>query len=200
MRQLSIPGAWLHKPIAHTDNRGTFHEAYRAVALARATGRALTLAQANVSVSRRGALRGIHYAEVPPGQAKYVTCLRGAVLDVAVDLRIGSPAYGRWEAVRLDTYNRNSLYLAEGLGHAFLALEDDTTVMYLCSEGYAPQREHAIHPLDPQLAIDWPTDIPLLLSDKDATAPTLDEAAEAGVLPSHSVCLAYTDPRSAEGC
>jgi dTDP-4-dehydrorhamnose 3,5-epimerase len=200
VRQLAIPGAWLHTPTVHADPRGTFHEAYRSEAFSRATGHPLALAQANVSVSRRGVLRGIHYADVPPGQAKYVTCLRGAVLDVVVDLRTGSPSYGQWEAVRLDADNRSSLYLAEGLGHAFLALEDDATVMYLCSEGYAPQREHGIHPLDSQLAIDWPSDIPLLLSEKDAAAPTLQEAAQAGTLPSHAACLTYTESLRTGDC
>ncbi|MFD8801045.1 dTDP-4-dehydrorhamnose 3,5-epimerase [Streptomyces atroolivaceus] len=200
MRPLSIPGAWLHTPTVHPDTRGTLHEAYRAEVFSRATGSSFGLAQANVSVSRRGVLRGIHYAEVPPGQAKYVTCLRGAIFDVAVDLRTGSPSYGRCEAVRLDAANRRALYLAEGLGHAFLALEEDTTVMYLCSEGYAPEREHGVHPLDPQLAIDWPSDIPLLMSDKDAAAPTLREADRAGTLPSHAACLAYADVPAEKNC
>jgi len=200
MRQLSIPGAWLHTPVVHPDSRGTFHEAYRTEAFSRATGHSLELAQANVSVSRRGVLRGIHYAEVPPGQAKYVTCLRGAILDLAVDLRTGSPSYGRFEAVRLDAANRRALYLAEGLGHAFLALDDDTTVLYLCSQGYDPEKEHGIHPLDPQLAIDWPSGVPLLMSDKDAAAPTLRDAARAGTLPSHSACREHADSLRRRDC
>ncbi|MCZ9337371.1 dTDP-4-dehydrorhamnose 3,5-epimerase, partial [Streptomyces sp. TRM76130] len=95
-----------------------------------ATGYDLSLAQANCSVSRRGVLRGVHFSEVPPGQAKYVTCVRGAVLDVVVDLRTGSPGFGRWEAVRLDDDTRHAVFLAEGLGHAFMALSDDATVVY----------------------------------------------------------------------
>ncbi|MFI2777869.1 dTDP-4-dehydrorhamnose 3,5-epimerase [Streptomyces sp. ALB3] len=200
MRPLSIPGAWLHTPAVYPDPRGTFHELYRAEVFSRATGNRFELAQANVSVSRRGVLRGIHYAEVPPGQAKYVACLRGAVFDVTVDLRTGSPSYGRCEAVRLDATNRRTLYLAEGLGHAFLALEDHTTVMYLCSEGYEPEREHGIHPLDPQLAIDWPRDVPFLMSDKDAAAPTLREADRAGTLPSLAACLAYSVSPAERNC
>ncbi|MFC9248097.1 dTDP-4-dehydrorhamnose 3,5-epimerase [Streptomyces sp. NPDC057136] len=200
MRQLSVPGAWLHTPTVHPDSRGSFHEAYRAADFTDGVGRPLRLAQANVSVSRRGVLRGVHYADVPPGQGKYVTCLRGAILDVAVDLRSGSPTYGNWEAVELSAANHRSLYLAEGLGHAFLALDDDTTVMYLCSEGYAPGREHGIHPLDPELAIAWPEDVRPVLSDKDAGAPTLAEAAAAGRLPDYATCLAYASIRTATDC
>jgi dTDP-4-dehydrorhamnose 3,5-epimerase len=183
MRELAVEGAWVHTPRLHRDDRGSFHEAYRATEFAEAVGHPLHLAQANVSVSRRGALRGIHYAEVPPGQAKYVTCLSGAVYDVAVDLRLGSPSFGTWEAVELSEHNRSSLYLAEGLGHAFLALTDDATVMYLCSEGYNPSREHGIHPFDPDLAIRWPDPSQVILSAKDAAGPTLAEATASGHLP-----------------
>ena len=98
----------------------------------------LDLAQANCSVSAAGVLRGIHFSDVPPGQAKYVTCVRGAALDVVVDIRVGSPTFGQWDSVLLDDVDRRQMYLAEGLGHAFMALEDDTTIVYLCSTGYAP--------------------------------------------------------------
>ncbi|MEU6735626.1 dTDP-4-dehydrorhamnose 3,5-epimerase [Streptomyces physcomitrii] len=186
MKELGIEGAWLHTPRQHSDHRGTLHEAYRAREFTEAVGQPLALAQANVSVSRRGALRGIHYAELPPGQAKYVTCLRGAVLDVVVDLRLGSPGFGSWEAVELGEHNHSALYLPEGLGHSFLALTDDATVMYLCSEPYNPAREHTVHPFDPDLAIAWPDTPEPLLSAKDATAPTLTEAVAAGRLPRYA--------------
>ena len=116
-----------------------------------------TLAQANCSVSAAGVLRGIHFSDVPPGQAKYVTCVRGAALDVVVDIRVGSPTFGQWDSVLLDDVDRRQIYLAEGLGHAFMSLADDTTVVYLCSTGYAPGREHGVHPLDPAIGIEWPT-------------------------------------------
>ena len=137
----------------------------------------------NCSVSARGVLRGIHFADVPPGQGKYVTCVRGAVLDVAVDIRVGSPTFGRWDSVLLDERDRRGIYLAEGLGHAFLSLEDGSTVVYLCSTGYNPSAEHEVHPLDPAIGIDWPTDVVPLLSPKDAAAPTLADAAALGLLP-----------------
>src|SRR5690606_21424643 len=137
--------------------------------LAEAVGHPLTLAQANLSVSAAGVVRGIHYAEVPPGQAKYVTCPSGAVLDVVVDLRVGSPTFGRWEAVRLDDVDRRAVYLTEGLGHGFCALTEGATVAYLCSTTYHPAAERSIHPLDPALGITWPVDAPHL-SARDANA------------------------------
>ncbi|TXS35839.1 dTDP-4-dehydrorhamnose 3,5-epimerase [Streptomyces sp. OR43] len=191
MRQLSIPGAWVHEPQVIPDSRGSFHEWFRASDLGEAEGHGLGLAQANFSTSRRGTLRGIHFADVPPGQAKYVKCVRGAVLDVIVDVRAGSRTYGRWEAVRLDDTDHRAVYIAEGLGHAFMALTDDAGVLYLCSEGYAPGRERGIDPLDPELGIEWPADIVPLLSGKDAAAPTLAEAGQLGLLPSYAECEAY---------
>ncbi|WP_327721169.1 dTDP-4-dehydrorhamnose 3,5-epimerase [Streptomyces sp. NBC_00490] len=191
MRPLGIEGAWVLEPKVFPDERGSFHEWYRGEEFREATGYDLSLAQANCSVSKRGVLRGVHFADVPPGQAKYVTCVRGAVLDVVVDIRVGSPAFGSWEAVRLDDDTRHAVFLAEGLGHAFMALTDDATVVYLCSTGYAPGREHGVHPLDPQLAIAWPEGITPVLSDKDDQAPSLAEAERSGLLPSYEECSAY---------
>ncbi|MFI2374384.1 dTDP-4-dehydrorhamnose 3,5-epimerase [Streptomyces sp. NPDC018964] len=191
MKPLSIEGAWLHRPDVFPDERGSFHEWFRGADFRASTGHDFSLAQANCSVSRRGTLRGVHFADVPPSQAKYVKCVRGAVLDAVVDIRVGSPTYGQWELVRLDDETHASVYLSEGLGHAFLALTDDATVVYLCSEGYAPQREHGVHPLDPGLGIAWPTDVEPLLSDKDAAAPTLADAAAQGLLPRYEDCTAY---------
>jgi dTDP-4-dehydrorhamnose 3,5-epimerase len=142
-------------------------------------------------VSSRGTLRGVHFADVPPSQAKYVTCVRGSGLDVVVDIRVGSPSFGSWDAVVLDEQDRRAVYVAEGLGHAFLALSDDATLLYLCSAGYAPDREHGVHPLDPDLAIDWPRDVEPLLSAKDAAAPGLAEAQQQGLLPAYDDCLTY---------
>ncbi len=189
IRELSISGAFEMTPQVHGDSRGAFLEWFRADRFREATGHDLTLAQANCSVSAAGTLRGVHYAQVPPGQAKYVTCASGAMVDVVVDLRVGSPTYGAWEAVPLDDVQRNAVYLGEGLGHGFMALADHTVVQYLCSTGYDPDREHGVHPLDETLAIDWPTvdrdGAPLerLLSAKDAAAPTLAEMESSGLLP-----------------
>lgn len=132
------------------------------------TGHSFRMRQANCSVSSTGVLRGLHFAEVPPGQAKYVTCTSGAVFDVVVDIRVGSPTYGRWDGLLLDAADRRSVYLAEGLAHGFLALQDSSTVMYLCSEPYSPTREHTIAATDPEIGIDWPLPAEqLLLSDRD---------------------------------
>jgi dTDP-4-dehydrorhamnose 3,5-epimerase len=187
---LSISGAWEITPVLHGDPRGLFLEWYSLDMFAEAIGHPLRLAQGNISVSARGVVRGIHYADVPPGQAKYLTCTRGALLDVIVDIRVGSPTFGRWEAVHLDDVERRAVYVGEGLGHGFCALTDDATLTYLCSEMYNPQREHAVHALDPDLAIDWPVDRPRL-SDRDMAAPTLAQALEDGLLPDHAACQEY---------
>jgi dTDP-4-dehydrorhamnose 3,5-epimerase len=189
---LSIEGAWEIAPVQHGDPRGLFMEWYRFDHLAEAVGHPLRLAQANMSVSAAGVVRGIHFADVPPGQAKYVTCVRGAVLDVVVDLRVGSPTFGRWEGVRLDDADRKAVYLSEGLGHGFCALTDDATLSYLCSETYNPTGEHGIHPLDPDLGIEWPAELPQL-SAKDEAAPTLAEAQASGLLPVYEDCRRFTE-------
>ena len=191
IRALSINGAFEFTPRMFEDDRGTFLEWFKADGLADAIGHRLDLAQANCSVSHRGVLRGIHFSDVPPGQAKYVMCVRGSVLDVVVDIRVGSPTFGQYEFVRLDDVDRRAVYLAEGLGHGFIALEDNTIVMYLCSTGYAPEREHGINPLDPQLAIAWPSDLEPVLSEKDHNAPSLNEAMASGLLPIFDETEAY---------
>src|SRR5271170_1315423 len=164
MDALDIDGAWVFTPRVHGDGRGSFLEWFRGAEFLTDLGHGLEVAQANCSVSRRGVIRGIHFADVPPGQAKYVTCASGAIMDVVVDLRLGSPGFGRWQAARLDDETRRALYLSEGLGHAFVALSDQATVLYLCSTPYAPDREHSVHPLDPAIGIAWPADIAAVLS------------------------------------
>jgi dTDP-4-dehydrorhamnose 3,5-epimerase len=191
MKALDIDGAWLFTPQIHGDRRGSFLEWFRDAEFTADVGHRMDLAQANCSVSRRGVVRGIHFSDVPPGQAKYVTCASGAIIDVVVDLRVGSPSFGRWQAVRLDDESRNALYIGEGLGHAFTALSDQATVLYLCSTPYAPSREHGVHPLDPAIGIAWPDDVATVLSDKDAAAPSLAEAQSEALLPDYAACQAY---------
>ncbi|MET7396167.1 dTDP-4-dehydrorhamnose 3,5-epimerase [Dactylosporangium sp. NPDC005572] len=190
-RQLSVAGAWEVTPVLHGDPRGLFTEWYRFDRLAAEIGHPLRLAQGNLSVSAKDVVRGIHFADVPPGQAKYVTCTRGAVLDVIVDLRVGSPTFGRSEGVLLDDVDRRAVYIGEGLGHGFCALTDDATLTYACSEVYNPAGEHGVHPLDPDLAIEWPAEAPQL-SARDAAAPSLAEMLAAGRLPDYGACEAYT--------
>lgn len=192
-RALAVSGGWEFTPQLHGDPRGLFLEWFRADVLAEAVGHHLNLAQANLSVSARGVLRGVHFSAVPPGQAKFVTCVAGAVLDVVVDVRAGSPTFGQWDAVRLDTESRRAVYLGEGLGHAFMALADGSTVSYLCSTGYAPGREFGVHPLDPDLALPWPDDVEPVLSAKDGAAPGLHQALADGVLPDYGACQQWQD-------
>jgi dTDP-4-dehydrorhamnose 3,5-epimerase len=197
IRPLAIQGAFEITPVQHRDSRGAFLELYRFDALAAAVGHPLDLRQANLSTSDRDVVRGVHFADVPPGQAKYVTCVSGAVLDVVVDVRVGSPTFGTWEAVRLDDQDRRAVYLAEGLGHGLCALSAGATVAYLCSSTYRPGHEHGIDPLDRQLDIAWPAGTPLL-SKKDAEAPSLAEARASGLLPQYADCLTFTETLSHE--
>ena len=188
---LAIEGLWEITPVLRPDDRGVFLEAYKAEVISEAVGHPFTLKQMNVSVSSAGTVRGIHFADVPVGQAKFVQCMSGAILDVVVDIRVGSPTFGQWDAIELNSTSRKALYISEGLGHAFCALSDDATVGYLCSEPYTPTREHGIHPMDSTLALPWPEGTAALLSTKDAAAPTLAEAVASGLLPSYDECIAF---------
>jgi len=188
----SIEGCWEFTPVLRPDDRGVFLESFKASVFEEVVGHPFDLQQMNISVSRAGTVRGVHFADVPPGQAKYVQCFDGRILDVVVDIRVGSPTFGQWDAVELTSNLRNGLYLAEGLGHAFCALTDSVTVGYLCSEPYAPTREHGITPVDPALGLPWP-DMELLLSPKDEAAPTLAQALEQGLLPDYAECTAFIE-------
>ena len=191
VRELQIPHAFEVTPVVHSDDRGDFLEWYRFEPVEDALGHPLVLRQANMSVSQRGVLRGIHYADVPPGQAKYVTAVTGAVLDFVVDLRVGSPAFGQWDSVLLDAVDRRAIYLPEGVGHAFVALTDDATVSYLVSETFNADREHGISPLDVDIALSIPAELGTpILSPKDAEAPTFAQARDAGLLPTWDSAIA----------
>jgi dTDP-4-dehydrorhamnose 3,5-epimerase len=197
IRELKVGDAYEVTPKILGDSRGAFLEWFRADRLQEATGRRLDLRQANASISSAGAIRGVHFADVPPSQAKYVTCPKGALLDVVVDIRVGSPTFGAWDAVLLDDVDRRGVFVSEGLGHAFMALEDDTMISYLCTAPYTPAREHGVHPLDPAVGIEWPTtgrdgaELAPLLSAKDAEAPSLDEAAAQGLLPTYDAVQSF---------
>jgi dTDP-4-dehydrorhamnose 3,5-epimerase len=169
VRELQVPGAFEFTPVQHGDDRGLFLEWFKVEKLVEAIGHPMTLAQANLSVSKAGTLRGVHF----------------------VDVRVGSPTFGVTDAVRLDSEHRRAVYLPEGVGHAFLALEDDSTLAYLCSTGYAPGREHGITPVDPKLGLALPDGVDFLMSEKDTAAPTLEQAAESGLLPTWDACRQY---------
>jgi dTDP-4-dehydrorhamnose 3,5-epimerase len=200
IRELSIPDSYEITPIIRGDDRGVFLEWYRFDKLAEVTGHPIVLRQANTSVSKRGVVRGIHFADFPLGQAKYVTVTHGAVIDYVIDIRVGSPTFGQWDSVRLDDVDRRAIYLSEGLGHAFVALTDDAVVSYLVTDTYNPTAEHAINPLDAQIGLVFPPEAgEALLSPKDLEAPTLAEAAAAGLLPQWDAAREYYATLNAKG-
>lgn len=190
IRALSIEGAYEITPVVLGDPRGNFAELYKEDVFTAEVGHPVRIAQINTSTSARDVVRGVHWADVPPGQAKYVTCQRGALVDFIVDLRVGSPTFGRWESVTLDAVEKKAVYLSEGLGHGFRALTDDTSIHYLCSTPYNPQREYVVHPLDPQLNIDWGVTDPVL-SARDRNAPSLANVKADGRLPHYRECVEY---------
>ena len=192
IRELSIAGSYEITPLQRADDRGVFLEWYRFDELEKVAGHPLNLRQANTSVSKRGVVRGIHFADLPTGQAKYVTAMHGSVLDYVVDIRVGSPTFGRWESVLLDSTDRRAVYLGEGLGHAFIALSDDAVVSYLVSDVYNPAAEHGVSPLDPEIGLVFPEAAgEPLLSPKDLEAPSLVEAAASGLLPTWEAVSAH---------
>jgi dTDP-4-dehydrorhamnose 3,5-epimerase len=186
MKPTGIAGAWTRQARVFGDTRGSFHEWFQSAEIRETTGQDLELRQANCVVSKRGALRGIHYTATPPGQAKYFTCLRGAMLGAVVDIRVGSPTFGQARTVQLDAAEHTGLYVSAGLGQAFLALTDDTVLIYLCTRQFDPAVERAINPLDPALGIAWPEEIVPDLSEKDAAAPLLKDAERQGLLPRYA--------------
>lgn len=181
---LSIPGAFAITNSVHGDERGEFVEWFRADHIKNETGIDFATSQANLSVSQRGTLRGIHFADVPPGQAKYVMCPTGAIQDYVVDIRVGSPTFGQWDSVIITAADRNAILIDVGLGHAFVALEEGTTVSYLVTDYYKPHAEHAINPHDAQLGLEFPFSAEdLLVSAKDREAPSFGDAFASGMLP-----------------
>jgi dTDP-4-dehydrorhamnose 3,5-epimerase len=188
LKSLSIDGCWISVPDIKQDSRGCFLEWYRRADFHEALGHDLGIAQASCSISRRGVVRGIHFASVPPGQAKHITCVGGAVLDVIVDLRVGSPTFGEWTSVCMNEDNRLAVFIEEGLGHGFMALSEYATMIYLASSPYTPGAEHGICPADPDLGICWPLRSHVIMSDRDAAAQTLAEAQRSGILPDYITC------------
>lgn len=190
--ELAIPDAWVCLPDVHGDDRGAFLEWFRVDLLQDFTGRRFDVAQANHSLSERGVIRGIHYADTPPGQSKIVYCVEGEALDVIVDLRVGSPTFGMSDTVELNAAERRVVVVAEGLGHGFCALRDRTSLAYLVSTPYRPAAEHTVSPLDPELALSWPVSPEeMLLSPRDQAAPSLADARAAGMLPDYDSCRSW---------
>lgn len=184
-----IDGSFRFEPTVYPDGRGLFASPYQDAAFAEALGRPLfPVRDVSHNRSARGVLRGIHYTAVPPGRAKYVYCPYGQVQDYLVDLRVGSPTYGRCEMTELSGDNCRALYIPVGVGHAFLSLRDDSVVVYLMSEGYVPANELAVSPLDPEIGLALPDGVAIQQSDRDMAAPTLAEARERGLLDDYELC------------
>ncbi|QFQ03171.1 dTDP-4-dehydrorhamnose 3,5-epimerase [Corynebacterium urogenitale] len=173
---LPIQGAWVYTPRVFGDERGTFHEWFRAEQFTEHLGFPFVPAQANLSRSQKNVVRGIHLADVPPGQAKFVTCVAGSVRDVLVDLRKGSPTFGKHVVVELDDETNRGVYVPIGVGHGFVATSETATLSYLVTEAYNPEKEYGVDPFDATLDIDWGiTKEQAVLSDKDAQAPSLKD-------------------------
>ena len=167
-----LDGPMLVGPVVHGDERGFFHECYRRNVFAE-LGVLDEFVQDNHSRSTRGIIRGMHF-QVGRGMAKLVRCARGAIVDVVVDLRRGSPTYAQWEAFELNDENLHQLYCPVGFAHGFCVLSDLADVMYKCSAYYDESIERGIRYDDPDVGIAWP-DIELVPSQRDATAPLLRE-------------------------
>ncbi|GAA0930137.1 dTDP-4-dehydrorhamnose 3,5-epimerase family protein [Nonomuraea longicatena] len=184
-RDLAVEGAIEFTSRSFPDERGLFASVFQESALARPL---FPVRQISYSVSRRGVVRGVHFTATPPGMAKYVHCPRGRVLDVVVDVRVGSPTYGRHDTVVLDRSGFRAVYFPVGVAHLFVALEDESVVSYSLSAEYVPEHELALTPFDPRLALPIPDGVRPILSERDRAAPTLAEAEAAGVLPVYAVC------------
>lgn len=186
-RELAVVGAFEFTPRTFTDRRGLVVSPMQEEAFVGAVGAPFPVAQTNHSVSSAGVLRGVHFTTTPPGQAKFVYCAAGLALDVVVDLRVGSPTFGRWDCVTLDDLDFRAVYLPVGVGHAFLALRDATVTSYLLSTAYRAEQEMSIDALDPDLALPWPGGLEFVRAERDLCAPRLSDAGD--LLPRYADCV-----------
>ena len=187
---LKIDGSWLIELNKFEDGRGFFYESFREEIAKKYFGREFDIKQSNTSVNKKGSVRGIHYALVPPSQAKYVQCQNGSIVDYVIDIRVGSPTFSQFVEVELSATNPQAIFIEEGLAHAFVAMEDETVVTYFVSENYNPEREKGINPFDSDLNIKWPS-INLELSEKDKLAISLKEAQVQNLLPMFDDCKKF---------
>lgn len=187
---LKISGSWKIEFQKFDDNRGFFYESFKEEDFKNQIGRNLNIKQTNTSSSSKGSLRGIHYALVPPSQAKLVQCQRGSIKDYVIDIRVGSPTFGQFEEIELNENSARAVFIEEGLAHAFVALENQSVVTYFVTEKYNPEREKGINPFDKTLNVKWP-DIELILSEKDKQAISLEESKNQGLLPTFDECKKF---------
>ena len=187
---LSIDGSWKIDFQRFDDNRGYFYESFKEEDFKTHIGRNFKIKQTNTSSSSKGSVRGIHFAMVPPSQSKLVQCQRGSIRDYVIDIRVGSPTFGKFEVVELGENSASAVFIEEGLAHAFVALENHTVVTYYVNEKYNPEREKGINPFDKTLNVKWP-DLELILSEKDKQAISLDESKALGLLPNYDECKKF---------
>jgi 5-epimerase len=189
-RELAVAGSFEFSCETFADDRGVFATLFDEEAFTAAVGHPpFTVSQVCLSRSRRGVLRGVHFTATPPGRPKYAYCPHGMAYDIVVDLRVGSPTFGRHEVVLLGPDRPRAVYFPAGVGHAFVAMADDTVMCYLLAGGYVPADELAVSPFDPELGLVLPANLTPILSDRDRDAPSLAESVAAGALPRYVDCL-----------
>ena len=181
-KELAFGNNWEIELEDHVDSRGLFREVFSYDQINSQIGSGFQPVQQNFSVSSKGVLRGVHFSLVPEGQRKWITCLSGSIIDCIVDLRVNSPNFGEHILIKLDSKRPKALLIGKGMGHAFLSLEENTSVSYLLSSPYNYQFEFNLHPLDRDLAINWPQ-MNYVLSQKDQLAPTLNSYKKNGNFP-----------------
>jgi len=176
IERLSIPDVWTYTPRRFEDERGWFSETFNTASLAEALG-GVTFVQDNQALTRaKGTLRGMHFQRPPKAQDKFVRVLKGAVLDVAVDIRRGSPTFGKWVAAELSAENRKQIFVPKGFAHGYLTLESDTEVFYKVSDFYSREHEGGISWNDPAIGIDWGiAEAAVLMAERDRLFPVLAE-------------------------
>jgi dTDP-4-dehydrorhamnose 3,5-epimerase len=185
IKSLGIHGAWICRSNVHSDDRGEFQEWFKQHEILSNTGFGFSVTQANLSHSRFGVVRGIHYSLASEGQAKWVTCVAGSIQDVVLDIRTSSPTFGKHVSVKLEAGSGDAILIEPYLGHGFISLVENSIVAYLVSSPYSPSEEFEINPMDPELGIDWglPTE-KLVISKKDRAAPSLIQRKNQGNIPS----------------
>lgn len=176
IESLTIRNSWIVRSPNFPDDRGFFVEWFNKSKLLEATGFDFDVQQSNISKSRRGVVRGIHFSTSIIGQAKLVTCISGEIQDVVVDVNPNSKTFGMWQDVIISENSNSSVLLGPGMGHAFRCISETATVAYLLNSGYEPHRELGVNAFDPFIGIDWGIDFSkAIMSEKDYTAPSLKE-------------------------
>lgn len=182
LKSLSISGPLIASSAVHADERGHFLEWFKLNELRAVTGSEIQFTQGNISQSHVNVLRGIHYSTSGLGQAKWVTCIKGRILDYIIDLRVDSPTFKKWEEIKMTGMEGVAVFIPQGFGHAFLSMEEGTLVTYLVSSDFDANAEKAINPFDPDIALKFPLN-DLVISEKDQKAPSLKQQIENGLLP-----------------